>query len=558
MWLDELQRFLDGPYLLTSDSEPITAAAVRHLLDAPTPVSCSEPCGPSTPGSYAPQNLTLARLSGQRPRYPGAADILGDGRVRQESLTSFSRTEREAADKLSSNDPRLATALADPHYNVTEVLAGAPQLIARYEQASEEQQAVLNAAIDACRLGIQAPLTETLLRAAARSYLSTVHPDDTWLLPALAELTRHHRAAAPLIPVLNEERDKILGYTVADYLVQHVGRERRYARVAASTWDALISHIPDPADAARLADSARRRLLYCYAIPLYRHAADAGDGDAAFWLAELMTQRGDLDEAEQVLRARADAGGRDGALLLAILLYERGDLDGAEQVLRARADAGDAFAAGLLAALLAERGDLDGLRARADTGDAFAARQLATLLAERGDLDGLRARADAGDRHAARQLADPRDLVVVHDRRNFDHALDTLRRAWLRRTRADAGHGDAASRLAELLASDLDELRARADVGDAGAAELLAASDLDGLRTRADVGDAGAAELLAGLLAERGDLDGLRARADAGEGDAVALQLAWLLTKQGRVKKGEEAEQLRRFGLNPDGSIAHA
>ena len=54
----------------------------------------------------------------------------------------------------------------------------------------------------------------------------------------------------------------------------------------------------------------------------------------------------------------------------------------------------------------------------------------------------------------------------------------------------------------------------------------------------------------------RGDVDELRARADAGDG-AAATQLTklWadLLIKQGRA---EEAERLRRFGLNVDGSIA--
>ena len=57
---------------------------------------------------------------------------------------------------------------------------------------------------------------------------------------------------------------------------------------------------------------------------------------------------------------------------------------------------------------------------------------------------------------------------------------------------------------------------------------------------------------LADLLAERGDLDGLWARADVGD-EGVGRPLADLMIKQGRV---EEAERLRRFGLNPDGSIA--
>jgi hypothetical protein len=39
------------------------------------------------------------------------------------------------------------------------------------------------------------------------------------------------------------------------------------------------------------------------------------------------------------------------------------------------------------------------------------------------------------------------------------------------------------------------------------------------------------------------------------DGKDAAEQLIWLLTQRGR---GEEAQRLRRFGLNPDGSIAHA
>jgi hypothetical protein len=116
-------------------------------------------------------------------------------------------------------------------------------------------------------------------------------------------------------------------------------------------------------------------------------------------------------------------------------------------------------------------------------------------------------------------------------------------------------------RLAELLADrgDLDGalrvLCAAADAGDEPAAwrlaELLAdQGDLDGLRARADAGEETAAWWLVELLAKCGDLDGLRARVDAGD-ESAAEQLI----KQGR---GEEARRLRRFGLNPAGSIACA
>jgi hypothetical protein len=92
------------------------------------------------------------------------------------------------------------------------------------------------------------------------------------------------------------------------------------------------------------------------------------------------------------------------------LLSGSGDLDEAEQILRARADTGDESAvsrlAELLAGLLAQRGDPGKLRTRADTGDRDGATELAGLLEERAGPDGalqiLRAWANVGDWDAAR------------------------------------------------------------------------------------------------------------------------------------------------------------
>jgi hypothetical protein len=60
------------------------------------------------------------------------------------------------------------------------------------------------------------------------------------------------------------------------------------------------------------------------------------------------------------------------------------------------------------------------------------------------------------------------------------------------------------------------------------------------------------ARKLADLLAARGDANGLRARSGAGDREA-ARQLQTVLAEQGRT---QEARQLRRFGLTPDGEIA--
>jgi len=384
---------------------------------------------------------------------------------------AFSEAEQDRARAAAARDPRLRVALDAAGYGLTQTLAAALQLVARWEDAqtaSPYAWAVLTAALDMARLGARAPLSADLLRAAAPGYCTSrqlAEAPGNWFERARDYATGKLYGAVAALSPAGSRIGQVDGYTVADYLIQHASRERRYARVPASTWDAVLSHIRDPGDSARLADSASSRLLYGCAIPLYRHAADAGDRQAASGLAGLLEKRGDLDKAAQILRARADDGDGYAALWLAGLLEKRGDEAEAEQVLRARADR-DPDARGRLADLLYEHGDLDGavrvLGARAGE-----AKRLAELLAGRVDLDELRTRADAGDRQAADLLARRSDL---------DSAEQVLR------ARADAGDQNAALWLAGLL-----EKR-----GDQDEAEQV-------LRTRADAGD----ELAAGQLARR-------------------------------------------------------
>ena len=325
MWLDELQRYLDGEHGLTG-------GVVRALLNAPHPAVIIGTLWPDRYTAYT----TLPAPGGADPhaREREVLDLAAVIRIDP----AFSPAEQDRARAAAARDPRLRVALEAAGYGLTQTLAAAPQLVARWEDAktaSPYAWAVLTAALDAARLGARAPLSADLLRAAAPGYCTSqqqAEAPDNWFEQALAYATgKLHGAAAALSPA-GAGMGQVAGYTAADYLIQHASRERRYARVPASTWDAVLSHIRDPADAARLADSARSRLLYRYAIPLYRHAADAGDGDAAGRLAELLAERGDLDGAEQILRARADAGDGDAAWRLAELLAERGDLDGAEQI----------------------------------------------------------------------------------------------------------------------------------------------------------------------------------------------------------------------------------
>jgi hypothetical protein len=535
VWLDELQRYLDGEHGLTGST-------VHALLSAPEPMVIIGTLWPDLYGRYT------------RPRVPGGADPRGREREVLELASvihvgpQFSPSEQEEARAAAARDRRLAVALQSAGYGLTQTLAAAPQLVALWEGARTDEPygwAVLTAALDAARLGARAPLSTDFLRAAAPGYCTSQQqaeaPQD-WFGQAMAHVTgKLHGAACALAPA-GAGMGQVAGYAPADYLVQYARQQRHGQQVPASTWDAIVSHLGDSDDATRLADSARNRLLYGYAIPLYRRAAGVTGGYAARELAELLAKRGDLDG----LRAQARAGNPTATWLVA---QQSGSDHEALQVLRGLADDGDLTAAEKLAELLAERGDLVQLKRLGDRSGVFshAVALLAELLTEQPDL-----------REAFFPMADwDRSYWILA----FRLARDMRDPDWLRR-RADSGFAPAAEKLAELLAArgDLTELQARADAGDYWAdlklAELRAErGDVTGLRARADAGDDLASRRLAELQAVRGDLTGLQAQAGVGVGTWLAQVMADALTKQGRA---EEARRLLQLGLNPDGSIARA
>jgi hypothetical protein len=578
VWLDELQRYFDG-------EQGLTDGVLEALLSAPHPVVIIGTLWPDLYAAYA----ALPEPGGADP-HARQRHVLGQATAVVHIDAAFSAAEQDRARAAATRDPRLQIALDTAGYGLTQTLAAAPQLVDHWKDAKTADPyawGVLTAALDVTLLGARAPLSADFLRAAAPDYYTSrqqAEAPKNWFEQALDYATRKLLGAVAALTPVPAGMGEVAGYTAADYLIQHVSRKRRYEHVPASTWDAALRYIDDPGDTVRLADSARDRLLYRYAIPLYQHATDAGDRFAATRLADLLAKRGDLDDAEQTLRGPADAGDRYAAEKLADLLAKRGDLDQAEQILRDLDSDGYFFAGSNLDGLLYRRGDLDGLRARASAGDRYAAEKLADLLAERDDLDGLRARADAGDTYAAikraglmakrgepdhaeqilRGLADAGDRTaaeqlaeLLYERGNLDGAIQILRDL------DDANGLLAAPKLASLMyeRGDLDGMRALAEAGEQYAvnhlANLLAErGDLDELRARADAagGDSYTAIKLAGLLAERGDLDELRARANAGDRFA-ASRLLGLLINQGR---GQEAERLRQFGFNPDGSIGEA
>jgi hypothetical protein len=258
-----------------------------------------------------------------------------------------------------------------------------------------------------------------------------------------------------------------------------------------------------------------------------RRRADTGDWAAISELVLLLRERGDFDGAAGQLRRSAEADASvGGGPERPRPVVTRGEL--AE--LRRRADRDDWEAGLQLARVLGERNDVDGLRRRADSGDWAAARELARLLREQGEFEELRRRADVGDDIARVQLA-----RLLREQGDLDGAAALLRRVF------SLARGDADEEEAKLLHDqrDWDELRRRADRGNAAAIQQLArllreVGDVEELRRRAEAGAEGATVELVRLLCEQGDFDAAAAavREPAGIGLVYGIEALTAIVHQ--------------------------
>ena len=629
VWLDELQRYLDGEHGLTG-------GVVRALLDAPYPAVI---IGTLWPDRYTAYTAVPAP-GGADPhaREREVLDLAAVIRIGPE----FSPAEQDRARAAAARDPRLRVALEAAGYGLTQTLAAAPQLVARWEDAQTADPyawAVLTAALDAARLGARAPLSAELparrragllhqpaagrgagelVRAGpglchrqaarrrrrpqprrsrhgpgrrvhrrglpaparqpgtplcprARQHLGRrpqPHPRSRRCRPARGQ--RQEPAAVPLrhpaVPSRRRRRRRGCRRAAG----RPAGRARRPGRGRTDTARPGRRRRRDCRPAAgrpagrarrpgRAARPGRRRRRAC------RRAAGRPAGRArrpgraarpgrrrrrgCRRAGQLLAEHGDLDE----LRARANAGDEDAALRLADLLAERGDLDEAVQILQARpADAGDGHAAGRLADLLAERGDLDEAAQLGAERRRPGCRLAAGRPAGRARRPGRAARPSRRRRRGCRDAAGrPAGRARRPGRGSTDTAGPGRRR---RRGRPPGSWPTCWPSAATwrgcgpgpMPATGLPPAAGRS----AGRARRPGRAARPGRCRRRALPPSGWPTCWPSAATWTGCAPG----PTPATGTPPA-RLADVLIKQGR---GEEAERLRRFGLNPDGSIACA
>ncbi|MEU8495300.1 tetratricopeptide repeat protein [Streptomyces lavendulae] len=214
--------------------------------------------------------------------------------------SSFSAADLAVIRRGEVRDPRLlyaAQRAADGQ--VTQYLAGAPALLERYHNAPPGARAVLEAAMDARRLGNGLAIPRLLLAAAAPGYLTDQEWDqssDDWFEEALAYTAQPcHGARGALTrikPRPGQEAFQTPQYRLADYLEQH-GRDRRVNKaVPSDLWEAAFvhAHHEDLFAFGRSARAQRHKSVDHLRFVL--KAAEAGDHAAAWEAAEELNKSG--------------------------------------------------------------------------------------------------------------------------------------------------------------------------------------------------------------------------------------------------------------------------
>lgn len=541
IWLNELQH-----YILTNPSEvgEEVAAGLRTLLR-------DNRRGPVViVGTIWPEYL--ARISttpaaGEPDPHSQARSLVTDREIRVP--TAFTPAQLEMANE--AGDPRLKQALAlSPSAEITQYLAGAPALLERYEAAPAAARAVVNVAIDACRLGQAGTLNRSFLEQAAVGYLSDnewhVLGDD-WLEQALDYTGAICRGATSLLVSPRsrpgQDPEKLPQFILADYIAQW-GRKFSWFEVPpAEFWEAGLKQLSTTKQLISLGDAAASRWRLRHAAMLYQRAIDLGDPTAFFRMGELEESRGDTAHAFDLFLKGANAGNLGAQLKIADNLSHQGHLTDAKYWLRAAANQGEFRALQSLAQIAEASGD---------------EREAIRLLQEAVSMAGLRASSPL------------RQLARLHERLGRDTEAKALRKqsrsgiqTVMRRSLHDMA--ERSGGMAALERECLEQVSAAQDAGrsaDDFHLELLAEIyEENGERSKAEnfadlVAEGGSMSALLALVAERfnkGDKIGAEriARKAADGGDSYGLhEIARCSPDDDRLQR------ILRFGLEPDGQIS--
>jgi uncharacterized protein YidB (DUF937 family) len=322
VWLNEAQFYLD----VTADGlgERI-AAGLREVLRDPAraPVLVLATLWPQY------WDALTARAAARADLHAQARELL----ARRDISVPAAFTADQLRQLPAAGDPRLAWAAeAAENGQVIQFLAGAPELMARYHNAPPAAAALINAAIDARRLGMGIMLPLAFLEAAAPGYLTDTEWDglgEEWLEQALAYTAAPCKGIrGPLARIRPRSISGVVSapeptYRLADYLEQHGRHARRLYIPSTGFWTAA-GRFASPDNLPALARAAEDRGLLRDAARFRKRATAYGNTSEAAVLVQhwrsLYPHSADYNPARWAAAHAALSSPADVASLLEALL----------------------------------------------------------------------------------------------------------------------------------------------------------------------------------------------------------------------------------------------
>ncbi len=485
VWLNEAQHYLGA-------SGEQVAARLRDVMRDPdrAPILV---LGTMWPNHW--DVLTAAPSSGDVPQAHAQTRALLSGTAIRVS-SSFDEAALRSLRTAAVDDARLRQAVDQAEQGrITQYLAGGPSLVERYETAPPAARALVNAALDARRLGHGLDLPMTFLESAAWAYLDEFEQDqlgDDWLEKALAYTAAAVHGVRGLLarrrqrpPGPDTTKLDLPTYRLADYIEQHGQLERRYLIPPEGFWNAVTDHIHAPDYLMNFANAAHIRWRKQLAAELYGRVI-ATHPKAMTELIKLLIEAEKDEDLQSLACIQTDFGDSLPRIQIAIAYAERGVRDKAKKFALQAIDAGQPNTLNVLDRILANRKERTGGASFNIPGDEVALQRRRTRRSPQDWYDTPVWSYPASSGRAPWVLAEVAGLQQEAERLAEEAARAGATWAWL---------NIAEVRLeTEAKAEEIDHLIVRAaDAGNLRALEWLAGR-------RAAVGDNAEASRLALLL----------------------------------------------------------
>ncbi|MFE9992539.1 tetratricopeptide repeat protein [Streptomyces sp. NPDC005381] len=333
IWLDELDRFLTRPAISTGSLDDALRSGA--ILIGTMRADELDVLSPRRERGHSAETRALVRAA--RGITARAHILYIDRQWSPDEVTRAGNSE----------DPRVRDASRyASEYGIAEFLAAGPQLYREWQNAwspglHPRGAALVSAAVDLRRAGIQEPVNRVLLERLHGTYLdqrggSRLRPEP--LLDAIHwALEPLHATSSLLVPVGDD------AYRAFEYLAGALVRDKKDRSLPDQVWASAVDEF-SLETAHSVGHRAEKAEKYDFALQAYERIAVAGISDGSFHLGYIAAKRDELEKAEFWYRKAISQGSFKAKNNLGLVLARSGREDDASYWFLEAAQEGDVYA----------------------------------------------------------------------------------------------------------------------------------------------------------------------------------------------------------------------